>query len=256
MQTSQGSYEQFIRDIELHTVGSVGGLNGRREDTEMFFGFTSFTYPFTAFHYDFNTDEVELFRKPEVDFDPSQYETKQVFCPSKDGTKIPVFITHKKGIKLDGSNPTILYGYGGFNVSLTPRFRPSRFVWLERGGVVAIPNLRGGGEYGEAWHQAGMREKKQNVFDDFIAAAEYLPKPAREPYETLCALHAIDPKCAIMIDDIARNLEPASALGMTTVWMQTGAEWARDVEPEAHIDHVVRDILSWVEGIAERNPSR
>jgi len=165
---------KFVREIELPTIGSVSGLSGRREDTEMFFGFTSFVYPFTTFRYDFNKDEAAIFRKPEVDFDPTLYETKQVFCPSKDGTKIPMFITYKKGMKLDGDNPTILYGYGGFNISLTPYFSISRLVWMDVGGVFAVANLRGGAEYGEEWHQAGMLGNKQNVFDDFIACGECL----------------------------------------------------------------------------------
>jgi prolyl oligopeptidase len=179
---------KFVREIELPTIGSVNGLSGRREDTEMFFGFTSFVYPSTAFRYDFTKDEVTLFRKPEVDFDPNQYETKQVFCPSKDGTKIPVFITHKKGLKHDGNNPTILYGYGGFNVSLTPYFSISRLVWMDAGGVFAVANLRGGAEYGEEWHKAGMLEKKQNVFDDFIGCSEWL----------IDAKYTSSPKLAIM----------------------------------------------------------
>ncbi len=140
----------------------------------MFYGFTSFLYPTTIFRYDFKTGKTSVFKAPEIDFDPSGYETTQVFYPSKDGTRVPMFITHRKGLKLDGSNPTYLYGYGGFNISLTPSFSVSILVWLEMGGVYAVPNLRGGGEYGEEWHQAGMHEKKQNVFDDFIAAAEYL----------------------------------------------------------------------------------
>lgn len=163
-----------LREIELPTLGSVGGVSGEREDDELFYAFTSFTYPTTIFRYDFATHTSEVFRAPEVDFDPSQYETKQVFYESKDGTRVPMFVVHKKGLPLDGSHPTYLYGYGGFNVSLTPSFSISNIAWLERGGVYAVPNLRGGGEYGEAWHRAGMLEKKQNVFDDFIAAAEYL----------------------------------------------------------------------------------
>jgi prolyl oligopeptidase len=142
----------------------------------MFFGFTSFLYPTTIFRYDFKTNAVEVYRKPEIKFDPSGFETKQVFYNSKDGTRIPMFLVHKKGLKLDGENPTLLYGYGGFNVSLTPNFSTSRLVWLENGGVYAIANLRGGGEYGETWHQAGTLGNKQNVFNDFIAAGEWLIK--------------------------------------------------------------------------------
>jgi prolyl oligopeptidase len=164
----------FVREIELPGIGSVGGFAGKRYDTETFYTFTSFTTPTTIYRYDMTTGESKLFRQPQVDFDPEAYQTQQVFYPSKDGTRIPMFITHKKGIKLDGNNPTYLYAYGGFNISLTPSFSVSNVVWLEMGGIYAVPNLRGGGEYGEDWHQAGMKDKKQNVFDDFIAAAEWL----------------------------------------------------------------------------------
>ncbi len=164
----------FVKDIELPTIGSIAGISGRPEDSEMFFNFTSFLYPTTAFRYDFKSGKLSLFRKSEVDFDPSGFETKQVFYKSKDGTKVPMFITHKKGLKLDGGNPKLLYGYGGFNNSVTPSFSVSRVIWMEAGGVYAVANLRGGDEYGEEWHQAGMLEKKQNVFDDFIAAGEWL----------------------------------------------------------------------------------
>jgi len=164
----------FVRDIELPTIGSVAGISGRPEDTEMFYGFSSFLYPNTIFRYDFKSGKTSVFRKPDVDFDPSGYETKQVFYPSKDGVKIPMFLTHKKGLKLDGANPVWLYGYGGFNISETPFFSTSKLIWLEAGGVFAVTCLRGGDEYGEEWHQAGMLEKKQNVFDDFIAAGEWL----------------------------------------------------------------------------------
>jgi prolyl oligopeptidase len=167
---------KFRREIELPTIGTVGGVSGKRTETEMFFSFTSYTYPTTSFRYDFKTDKVAVFRKPEVDFDGAQFETKQVFYPSKDGTKIPMFITHKKGIKLDGTNPTLLYGYGGFNISMTPNFSVGRVMWMENGGIYAVACLRGGNEYGEEWHQQGVLDRKQNVFDDFIAAAEYLVK--------------------------------------------------------------------------------
>ncbi|MGL5834313.1 MAG: prolyl oligopeptidase family serine peptidase, partial [Waterburya sp.] len=164
----------LVREVELPGIGSVGGFAGKRYDTETFCTFTSFTTPATIYRYDMITGERQLFRQPQVNFDPEAYQTQQVFYPSKDGTKIPMFITHKKGIKLDGNNPTCLYAYGGFNISLTPSFSASSVVWLEMGGIYAVPNLRGGGEYGEDWHQAGMKDKKQNVFDDFIAAAEWL----------------------------------------------------------------------------------
>lgn len=164
----------FMREVELPGIGSVRGFSGKRNATETFYGFTSFTTPTTIYRYDLNTGESEVFCQPQVDFNPDDYEIKQVFYESKDGTQIPMFITHKKGIKLDSNNPTYLYGYGGFNISLTPNFSVSLLVWMEMGGVYAVPNLRGGGEYGEKWHQAGMKQKKQNVFDDFIAAAEWL----------------------------------------------------------------------------------
>ena len=162
------------RELMLPTLGAVGSITGEREDAEMFYAFTSFLYPTTIFRYDFPTGETSVFKAPAIDFDPSRYETDQVFYRSKDGTRVPMFLTHRKGLPLDGSNPTYLFGYGGFNISMTPTFSVSMLVWLEVGGVYAVPNLRGGGEYGEEWHQAGMHEKKQNVFDDFIAAAEYL----------------------------------------------------------------------------------
>jgi prolyl oligopeptidase len=165
---------QLVKDLELPTLGSVGAISGERKDDEMFYAFTSFLYPTTIFRYDFKTGATSVFKAPTIDFDPSGYETKQVFYSSKDGTRVPMFITYKKGLPLDGSNPTYLYGYGGFNISLTPSFSVAMLPWLEMGGVYAVPNLRGGGEYGEEWHQAGMLDKKQNVFDDFIAAAEYL----------------------------------------------------------------------------------
>ncbi|MCC5623268.1 prolyl oligopeptidase family protein [Nostoc sp. CHAB 5715] len=164
----------FIREVELPGLGSAGGFGGKRHDTETFYSFTSFTTPGTIYRYDMVTGKSTIFRQPQVDFNPDDYETKQVFYYSKDGTRIPMFITHKKGINLDGNNPTYLYAYGGFNASMTPGFSVSLLVWMEMGGVYAMPNIRGGGEYGEEWHQAGMKDKKQNVFDDFIGAAEWL----------------------------------------------------------------------------------
>jgi prolyl oligopeptidase len=165
---------RLVKELELPTLGSIGGISGERKDDEMFYAFTSFLYPTTIFRYDWKSGVTSVFKAPAIDFDPSGYETKQVFYTSKDGTRVPMFITHKKGLRLDGANPTYLYGYGGFNISLTPAFSMAMLAWLELGGVYAVPNLRGGGEYGEEWHQAGMHDKKQNVFDDFIAAAEYL----------------------------------------------------------------------------------
>ena len=164
----------WVRDVELPGIGSAGGFDGKREDTETFYSFTSFTVPNTIYRYDMITGESTLYRAAQVDFDPDAYETRQVFYPSADGTQIPMFIVHKRGLDLNGQNPTLLYGYGGFNVSLTPAFSVSNLVWMEMGGVYAVPNLRGGGEYGEDWHQAGTKLNKQNVFDDFIAAAQWL----------------------------------------------------------------------------------
>jgi prolyl oligopeptidase len=164
----------YLYDIDIPILGSIGGFAGKLHDTITFYTVTSFTTPATIYKYDVNTNKSEEYNRSAIDFDPSLYEVKQVFYTSKDGTKIPMFIVHKKGIKLDGNNPTLLYGYGGFNISLTPSFSMSRLVLLENGFVFALANLRGGGEYGEEWHQAGTKMKKQNVFDDFIAAAEYL----------------------------------------------------------------------------------
>ncbi|HEY0946742.1 MAG TPA: prolyl oligopeptidase family serine peptidase, partial [Opitutaceae bacterium] len=161
-------------EIGLPGIGSVAGLSGREDETELFFNFTSFTYPSTNFRHDLATGRTTVLHAPKVAFDPAAYETKQVFYTSKDGTRVPMFITHKKGLKPDGDTPTLLYGYGGFDISLTPAFSVFNLVWLEQGGVYAQPNLRGGGEYGKAWHDAGTKERKQNVFDDFIAAAEWL----------------------------------------------------------------------------------
>ncbi|MCF6347846.1 MAG: prolyl oligopeptidase family serine peptidase [Flavobacteriaceae bacterium] len=165
-----------IREIELPGVGSVGGFNGKKEDKELYFSFSNYINPSTIYKFDPKTANYEVYKKPTIGFDSDDYESKQVFYTSKDGTKVPMIITHKKGIELNGKNPTILYGYGGFNISLTPSFSITNAVWMEQGGVYAVPNLRGGGEYGKAWHKAGTQLQKQNVFDDFIAAAEYLIK--------------------------------------------------------------------------------
>ncbi|HYK09366.1 MAG TPA: prolyl oligopeptidase family serine peptidase [Gemmatimonadales bacterium] len=165
-----------IGEVPLPGIGSVGGLSGRNDTPELYYGFSSFLRPATVLRFDLISRKTSSFQPPRVAFNASAYETKQVFYSSKDGTKVPMFVTAKKGIALDGSHPTVLYAYGGFDINITPAFSPVVAVWLEHGGVYAVPNLRGGGEYGEAWHHAGMLEKKQNVFDDFIAAAEYLIK--------------------------------------------------------------------------------
>jgi prolyl oligopeptidase len=165
-----------VRDVTLPGIGSTGGFGGKRSDTETFYAFTSFTTPGKIYRYDLTTGTSSIFREPKVAFNSDDYETKQVFYHSKDGTRVPMFITSKKGLVLDGNNPVYLYGYGGFDISLSPSFSPAIMAWLQLGGVFAEATLRGGGEYGEEWHQAGMKAKKQNVFDDFIAAAEWLVK--------------------------------------------------------------------------------
>jgi prolyl oligopeptidase len=164
----------YLGAIPLPGLGSASGFGGKRYDTETFYTFTSFTTPPTIYRYDFTTGRSTLFRQPQVDFDPQAYEVQQVFYPSKDGTRIPMFLVHRRGLARTGDHPTLLYGYGGFGISLTPSFSVGLVAWLEMGGVYAQPNLRGGGEYGEAWHQAGTKLNKQKVFDDFIAAAEWL----------------------------------------------------------------------------------
>lgn len=165
---------KLVREVKLPGVGSAGGFGGKKEDKEFYFSFTNYNTPGSLYKYDVETGEYELYWKPQIDFNPDDYESKQVFYNSKDGTKVPMIITYKKGLELNGKNPTMLYGYGGFNISLTPSFSIVNAVWMEQGGVYAVPNLRGGGEYGKEWHIAGTKLQKQNVFDDFIAAAEYL----------------------------------------------------------------------------------
>jgi len=165
-----------LRTIELPGVGAASGFGGKTQDKETYYTYTSYTYPPTIFKYDIASGKSTVYKKAGVQFDPSKFESKQVFYTSKDGTRIPMLITYKKGLVLNGKNPTLLYAYGGFNISLTPGFSTSNIILLENGGVYAVPNLRGGGEYGEAWHNAGTKLQKQNVFDDYIAAAEYLIK--------------------------------------------------------------------------------
>lgn len=165
---------KFIRDVELPGVGNAGGFGGKKEEKIDYYSFTNYNTPSSIYKYNVDTGESELYWKPSIEFNSDDYESKQVFYTSKDGTKVPMIITHKKGVELNGKNPTILYGYGGFNVSLNPSFSITNAVWMEQGGVYAVANLRGGGEYGKEWHKAGTQMQKQNVFDDFIAAAEYL----------------------------------------------------------------------------------
>jgi prolyl oligopeptidase len=164
----------LVREVALPGIGNASGFGGKRRDTETFYAFTSFNTPAAIYRYDLPTGTSTVFRQPKLAFNPDDFETTQVFYHSKDGTRVPMFISYKKGLKLNGKNPTYLYGYGGFDISLTPSFSPAILLWMEMGGVFAMPSLRGGGEYGEDWHHAGMKQNKQNVFDDFIAAAEWL----------------------------------------------------------------------------------
>lgn len=174
-QVKQFDYNgNLVREIKLPGVGSANGFGAKKEEDHLYYSFTNYITPGSIYKFDIESGVSELYVSPKIDFNPEAFESKQVFYASKDGTKVPMIITHKKGIELDGSNPTMLYGYGGFNVSLTPSFSTANAVWLENGGVYAVANLRGGGEYGKKWHNAGTKLQKQNVFNDFIAAAEYL----------------------------------------------------------------------------------
>ncbi len=165
---------KFVREVKFPGIGTANGFGGKKDYTETFYSFSSFATPPSIYRYDMKTGESSLIRQAKVDFNQDDFEVKQVFYQSKDGTTVPMFIAHKKGIELDGTNPTLLYGYGGFNISITPGFSVTRLQWMEMGGVLAVANLRGGGEYGEKWHKAGTKTNKQNVFDDFISAAEWL----------------------------------------------------------------------------------
>ena len=167
---------KLIREVELPGIGTSSGFRGKKNENELYFNFSNYYIPSTRYKYNVISGEYSEFWKPNIDFQSSNYISEQVFYNSKDGTEIPMIITYKKGTVLDGNNPTILYGYGGFNISQTPRFSITNAAWLELGGIYAVPNIRGGGEYGRNWHNAGIKTNKQNVFDDFIAAAEYLVK--------------------------------------------------------------------------------
>jgi prolyl oligopeptidase len=165
---------ELVRNVELPGIGTVEGFYAKKDDNEIYYSFTNYITPGSIFKYNFENGASELYQKPEIDFNPDDFESKQIFYTSKDGTRVPMIISYKKGLELNGKNPTILYGYGGFNVSITPGFSIPNAVWMENGGVYAVPNIRGGGEYGKKWHVAGTKMQKQNVFDDFIAAGEYL----------------------------------------------------------------------------------
>ena len=174
-QIAQYDYDgRLVREVALPAIGTVGGFDGEKEDTELYYTLTNYTSPATIYRYDLSAGVSTLYKAPEVRFDPERYTTEQVFYPSKDGTLIPMFITHRRDMRLDGQNPCLLYGYGGFQINMTPGFNPAALMFVEQGGIYCVANLRGGSEYGEAWHRAGMLANKQNVFDDFIAAAEYL----------------------------------------------------------------------------------
>lgn len=174
-QVKQYDYEgNLVREVELPGVGSAGGFNAKEDEEVLYYNFTNYVTPGSIYKYNIEEGTTELYNKPDIDFNPEDYESEQIFYNSKDGTKIPMIITYKKGLELNGKNPTMLYGYGGFNSSLTPSFSITNAVWMEQGGIYAVPNIRGGGEYGKEWHDAGTKLQKQNVFDDFIAAAEYL----------------------------------------------------------------------------------
>ena len=164
----------LVRKAELPAIGTVSGFGGKKEDTELYYSLVNYTAPATIYRYDIASGESALYRAPEVAFDPERFVTEQVFYPSKDGTQVPMFISHRKDLQLDGQNPCYLYAYGGFQINLTPGFNTAAILLMEQGGIYCVANLRGGSEYGEAWHKAGMLANKQNVFDDFIAAAEYL----------------------------------------------------------------------------------
>jgi len=165
---------KFLYNMNLPGIGTLTGFSGKKEENVAFYVYTSFTFPPTVYKYDISKNTSEVYTRPNIDFNPDDFEVKQVFYSSKDQTTIPMFLIYKKGLKLDGKNPTLLYGYGGFNINITPNFNISRLLFLVNGGIYAVANIRGGGEYGEDWHKAGTKERKQNVFDDFIAAAEYL----------------------------------------------------------------------------------
>ena len=175
-----------VRDIELPGLGNLGYISGKWKDQQVYYSFTNYLIPNSLYQYNPQTGISTLYKQPDIDFEPSGYVSKQVFYHSKDGTRVPMMITHKKGLTFDGNNPALLYGYGGFNISIQPSFRATRVVWLENGGILAVPNLRGGGEYGNEWHKAGTKMNKQNVFDDFIAAAEYLIQEKYTSPSQLC----------------------------------------------------------------------
>ncbi len=241
-----------IREIELPGIGTAKDFDGKKEDTFLYYIFTSFTYPSTIFKLDLAKGNSELYWKPNIDFNPDDFETKQVFYTSKDGTKIPMFIVHKKGLKMNSKNPTYLYAYGGFNISMLPGFSVGRMVWLENGGIFAQPNLRGGGEYGEKWHLAGTKLQKQNVFDDFIAAAEYLFKEKYTSSEYLAIAGGSNGGLLVgatmtQRPDLAKVAFPAvGVMDMLRYHKFTaGAGWASDYGTSEESEEMFKYILNY-----------
>ncbi len=241
-----------IREVKLPSLGTAYGFGAKEDDKELYYVFTSFTYPATIFKYDIEKGSSEMYWKPNISFNPDDFETKQVFYESKDGTKVPMFIVHKKGIKLNGKNPTYLYAYGGFNISLKAGFDIRKLVWLENGGIYAQPNLRGGGEYGEEWHKAGTKMNKQNVFDDFIAAAEYLCKNKYSSKDYLAIAGGSNGGLlvgAVMTQrpDLAKVALPAvGVLDMLRYHKFTsGAGWATDYGTSADSEEMFKYLLKY-----------
>ena len=255
VQTRISQYDlngNHVRDVELPAIGTANGFSGKRADTTLYYSFTSFTYPSTIFKYDIREGLSEQYWAPDIAFDPEAYITEQVFYESKDGTRIPMFITYKKDLKLDGSNPTYLFGYGGFNVSLRPSFSIARLIWLENGGIYAQPNLRGGGEYGERWHLAGTRKNRQNVFDDFIAAGEFLVDNGYTSHERLAIAGGSNGGLlvgAVMTQrpDLAAVAFPAvGVLDMLRYHTFTaGAGWAFDYGTSEESEEMFRYLLGY-----------
>ena len=242
----------LVRDIELPGLGSANVFGAKKDDTEIYYSFTNYYTPGSIYKYNPATGKSELYVKPDVKFNSDEYESKQVFFSSKDGTKIPMMITHKKGIKLDGNNPTILYGYGGFNISLTPSFSIANALWMSNGGIYAVPNLRGGGEYGKEWHKAGTQMQKQNVFDDFIAAAEYLIEQKYTSSENLALRGGSNGGLlvgAVMTQrpDLAKVALPAvGVLDMLRYHTFTaGAGWAYDYGTSEQSEEMFKYLLSY-----------
>ncbi len=243
---------EFIREVELPTVGTAGGFSGRKHETTLYYTFTSFTFPSAIYKYDIAEGKSELYWAPDIAFNSEAYVTEQVFFESKDGTRIPMFVTYKKELQKDGNNPTYLYAYGGFNVSLRPSFSIARLVWLENGGIYAQPNIRGGGEYGERWHLAGTRNNRQNVFDDFIAAAEYLVDEGYTSHEKIAIAGGSNGGLlvgAVMTQrpDLAAVAFPAvGVLDMLRYHTFTaGAGWAFDYGTSEESEEMFRYLLGY-----------